>query len=241
MKRSGPGVAATLSELAQRYRLPSGSEARLERLLSALEAEPDPPTTVRSAASAVDAHVADSLVALQLEVVRSARRLVDIGAGAGFPGLALACALPEARVDLIESGGRKVGVIHRLIDRAGLPNARGVHARAETWAGGEGHEAYELGTARALAPLPVVLEYAAPLLADGGAVVVWRGARDAGEEGVAEDAGVELGLEPREVVSVEPFTGAHSRHLHAFVKVRATPSRFPRRAGVAVKRPLGRL
>ncbi len=240
MKRSAADLGARLSDLGGRYGLPGGSADRLERVLRTLEAEVDPPTTMRDAAEAVDAHVADSLVALEIDAVRAARRVADIGAGAGFPGLPLACALPETRMDLVESGRRKVEVIGRLIDAAGLANARAIQARAETWAGGEAAESYDAVTARALAPLPVVVEYAAPLLMEGGTVVVWRGARDQGEERTAADAAAELGLRSSGVLAVEPFAGAHSRHLHPFVKVRPTPPRFPRRAGVAAKRPLGR-
>ena len=85
----------------------------------------------------------------------------------------------------------------------------------------------------------MLCEYAAPLLREGGALVAWKGARDAEEEAAGARAAAELGLESREVLAVEPFPGAHSRHLHVVVKVAPTPARFPRRAGVAAKRPLG--
>jgi 16S rRNA (guanine527-N7)-methyltransferase len=94
-------------------------------------------------------------------------------------------------------------------------------------------------TARALAPLPVLCEYAAPLLADGGILVCWKGARRADEERAGAAAAAELGLSGRVPLRVEPFPGAHSRHLYVLERVAPTPSRFPRRAGVAAKRPLG--
>ena len=91
------------------------------------------------------------------------------------------------QVDLIESAGRKTAVASRLAQAAELTNARAVTARAEEWAKlpaplGGGREAYDVVTARAVAPLAVLVEYAAPLLRTGGVLVAWKGARDAAEE-----------------------------------------------------------
>jgi 16S rRNA (guanine527-N7)-methyltransferase len=188
--------------------------------------------------------VADSLSGLEVEDLARARRIADVGAGAGFPGLALAVALPHARVDLIEATGRKAAVIGRLAQAAKLENARAVTARAEEWAGtpaplGGGREAYDAVTARAVGSLPVLVEYAAPLLRMDGVFVAWKGARDAAEEAAGERAAAAVGLSVGEVLHVEPFKGARSRHLHTFRKIAPTPERFPRRAGMAAKRPLG--
>jgi 16S rRNA (guanine527-N7)-methyltransferase len=188
--------------------------------------------------------VADSLSGLEVGELARARQIADVGAGAGFPGLALAIALPRAHVDLIESAGRKAAVIGRLAQAANLGNARAVTARAEEWAGapaqlGGGREAYDAVTARAVARLPVVVEYAAPLLRTGGVLVAWKGARAAAEEESGRRAAEQLGLEAADVLRVEPFEGARNRHLHVFRKIAPTPGRFPRRAGMAAKRPLG--
>ncbi len=185
----------------------------------------------------MDVHVADSLSALELEEVRAAREVADLGAGAGFPGVVLAAALPDARVKLVESVGRKCAFMHGIVQAAGLANAHVVCARAEAWPEGIGR--HDLVTARALAPLAVLAEYAAPLLRVGGALVAYKGARDAGEEAGAARAAGELGLEPRAVRRVHPFPGAEQRHLHVLAKVAETPARFPRRPGMARKRPLG--
>jgi 16S rRNA (guanine527-N7)-methyltransferase len=193
--------------------------------------------------AALQAHVADSLSGLVVESLARARRIADVGAGSGFPGLALAIALPRARVDLIESTGRKTAVISRLAQAARLENAHAVTARAEDWAGrpaalGGGADAYDVVTARAVAVLPVVLEYAAPLLSADGVLVAWKGARSAEEESRGRAAAEQLGLEVGDVLRVEPFEGARDRHLHVFRKISPTPERFPRRAGMAAKRPL---
>jgi hypothetical protein len=97
----------------------------------------------------------------------------------------------------------------------------------------------DLVTARALAPLPVVVEYAAPLLEVGGTLVVWRGRRDAKAEAEAETAALLLGMEPHPPTRVLPYPRAEHRYLHLFSKVRETPPGFPRRPGIALKRPLG--
>jgi 16S rRNA (guanine527-N7)-methyltransferase len=215
----------------------------VRRLLDALAAEPDPHTTVSDPEAALEVHVADSLSGLEIPELSSARRIADIGAGAGFPGLVLAIALPRAEVDLIESASRKAAVIDRLIQAAELSNARSVTARAEDFARtpavlGGGREAYDAVTARAVGPLAVLVEYAAPLLRGDGVLVAWKGARDSAEEASGAAAAEKVGMAVKEVVLVRPYEASENRHLHVFRKISPTPPEFPRRAGMARKRPL---
>lgn len=226
-----------LDELARRYGVPSSGVAALEAILALQATDPAASTTVRAVGEAVDRHVADSLVAVDLPAVRHARAIADLGAGAGWPGLALAAALPEARVALVESAVRHCRYLERAVAAGRLENAVVVHARAEEWA--EGIGAHDVVTARALAALPVLCEYAAPLLADGGVLVAWKGAVAVSESAAGAAAAALVGLEPVEVVAVDPYPAAERRTLHVFRKVAPTPERFPRRAGMAVKRPLG--
>jgi 16S rRNA (guanine527-N7)-methyltransferase len=234
-----PVSRETLAAVVRDHDLPDDAGERLWRLLQALSAEPDPHTTVSDPVRAIDVHIRDSLCALRLAAVREAGAIVDIGAGAGFPGLPLAIALPDAEVDLLEAAGRKCTVIARLAVATGARNARPIHARAEHWAAREGAARYDVATARAVAPLAVLLEYAAPLLRLGGTFVAWKGAVDSGEEAGAIAAAAELALEPLEPIAVTPYAGARDLNLYLYSKVGETPSRFPRRAGVAAKRPLG--
>jgi 16S rRNA (guanine527-N7)-methyltransferase len=224
-------------ELASRHRLPPGAGDALLAVLKLIERDEHAPTTIRDPLRGIDEHLADSLVALQIEEVRHASVIADLGAGAGFPGLPLAIALPRARVALVESSTRKCEFLERAVGAAGARNLTVVHSRAEEWT--EARNACDLVTARALAPLAVVAEYAAPLLRVGGVLLVWRGRRDPRGEAQAELAAAELGLEVHPVLPVVPFAGAQHRHLHLMLKVRGTPSRFPRRPGAALKRPLG--
>jgi 16S rRNA (guanine527-N7)-methyltransferase len=148
----------------------------------------------------------------------------------------LAVALPEARAFLVESVGRKCAFLERAVDAAGLINAEVVCERAEAWEAGR--DACDVVTARALAALPVVAEYAAPLLRVGGTLVAWKGRPDPVEAADGAAAATALGLEVGEVMPVQPYPRSRHRHLHVMRKVAPTPPRFPRRPGTAAKRPL---
>jgi 16S rRNA (guanine527-N7)-methyltransferase len=226
-----------IGELVRRYGLDQAAERRLATLLEALTDDPLAPTSVRDPARAVNDHLADSLVALELCEVSTASMVADLGSGAGLPGVPLAIALPTAAIYLVESNGRKSEFIAKTVELCGLTNATVVNARAEAWPDGLGR--FDLVTARALAPLAVVAEYGAPLLALGGTLLVWRGRRDVDDEASGRLAAGELGLEMAEPIPVDPYPGAAHRHLQPMVKRAATPDRFPRRPGVARKRPLG--
>lgn len=229
-------VTARLRELTARHDLPAGADDALTRLLAAL-ADPQAPTTVHDPKEAVDVHVADSLAALDLHELRGATAIADLGAGAGLPGLALAIALPHARVALVESARRKCAFLAATVDAVGLRNVEVVCARAEEWpAGRDRHDAV---CARALASLPVLCEYAAPLLRHDGALVAWKASVDDAEREAGDAAAAILGLEPQEPRPVEPYAGSRHRTLHLFRKVRPTPPGYPRRPGMATKRPLG--
>ena len=151
----------------------------------------------------------------------------------------MAVALPAARVDLIESVGRKCVFMERAIEAAGIANARVLNVRSEDLAKDEGREAYDAVTARAVGRLSTLAELASPLLAEGGALVAWKGKRDAEEELQLESAAKVLAMEPEEIRHVGPFAGSEHRHLHLVRKVGSTPKDLPRRPGMAKKRPRG--
>ena len=215
---------------------PGGADpAAIEALLDAL-ASPDAPTTVHDRTTARDVHVADALSGLSVPELAAARSIADLGSGAGLPGLVLAAALPGARVWLVESVRRKADWISATAAAMGLGNAQAVWTRAEAWRDGLG--AMDAVTARALAALPVLCEYAAPLLRPGGVLVCWKGAVDAGEEADGRAAASALGLSEPDVRSVVPYPGSQRRTLWVFRRVGDVPAGFPRREGMALKRPL---
>ena len=225
-----------LDQLAERYGVSAAGSEALARYLELLAQDETAPTTVRDPAEAVDRHIADSLAGLGVPELAAAGRIADLGAGAGAPGLILAAARPEARVFAVESAGRRCAFLERAAAACGLENVEVVCERAESWFAGRG--AMEAVTARALAPLPVLVEYAAPLLGEGGVLVAWKGAPQAREEADGDHAAEVLGLAPARRVAADPFPGAEQRSLYVYLKVRSTPNGYPRRPGMARKRPL---
>ena len=223
--------------------LSADARATLHAILDALEADGRAPTSVRDPDAAWRVHVADSLSGLEVEGLRGATSIVDVGAGAGFPGLPLAVALPRAGVDLVEANRRKCEFIERAIAAAGVPNARIVCRRSEEWAASPppagGRESYEAVTARAVGRLATLAELASPLLVDGGVLVAWKGRRDPAEEAELDRAAARLAMKPEDIRWVGPYAGSHNRHLHILRKRGRTPAELPRRPGMAKKRPLG--
>lgn len=216
---------------------PAGTAA-LETILALLAEER------ASVSSVVDqrawkVHVEDSLTGLEVPELRAASRIADVGAGAGFPGLVLAVALPEAQVDLIESVGRKCEFMERATAAAGIANARVLNLRSEEWAAADGREAYDLVTARAVARLSTLAELASPLLKPNGHLVAWKGKRDEDEESQLSRAAESLAMSPREILDVGGKAGSEHRHLHVLEKTGPTPPQLPRRPGMAKKRPKG--
>jgi 16S rRNA (guanine527-N7)-methyltransferase len=211
---------------------------RLEQVLSLLAKER------ASVSSIVDerawrVHVLDSLTGLEVDELRGAGRVADVGAGAGFPGLALAVALPATEVDLIESVGRKCDFMRRAIELAEISNATVLNARSENWASERGRDAYDVVTARAVGRLSTLAELASPLLKPNGVLVAWKGKRDPQEERQLELASAQLAMAPEQILDVGNRAGSEHRHLHVIRKSGPTPPNLPRNPGIAKKRPKG--
>ena len=202
------------------------SDPRLERWLEALLAEPGL-TAVRDPDEARRVHVDDALAAATF--VREGP-VVDVGAGGGSPGIPIALARPELRVDLLEAQRRTCSFLEAVSRE--LPNVRVICARAEEHARGEGRETYATALAQALAPPPVALEWCLPLVRVGGRVILLAGEVD--PEPAATAARMVGGGAPE----VIPLLGSSRRSLLLVPKVEPTPERFPRRPGMARKRPL---
>jgi 16S rRNA (guanine527-N7)-methyltransferase len=184
-------------------------------------------------------HVADSLTGLEVAPLREAKRIADVGAGAGFPGLVLAVALPAAQVDLIESVGRKCEFMRRAAEAAEITNVSVLNTRSEDLAAAEGREAYDAVTARAVGRLSTLAELASPLLKPNGVLVAWKGRRDPDEEKQLEKAAEALAMGSEAVLDVGDRAGSQHRHLHVIRKSGPTPENLPRKPGIAKKRPKG--
>jgi len=210
----------------------------VEALLELL-ADPRAPVARSTVARARDVHVADSLSGLEFDQLREAGRVADLGSGAGLPGLVLAAHLPEGRFDLLESSSRKCDFLRAAIERMGLTNAVVICERSEGWSDGEGREAYDAVTARAVGSLATLAELASPLLREGGALIAWKGARSPEEEAEVARAVDRVAIEPIEIRSVRPYPRSRDRHVHLLRKNGPTPNGLPRRPGMAAKRPFG--
>jgi 16S rRNA (guanine527-N7)-methyltransferase len=227
-----------IAELERRlivHGLEIAAASPLALLLDLLE-DLSSPTSVHDPAAGLDVHVADSLSGLEVPALRAARVIADLGAGAGLPGLVLAAVCPDSRVVLVESQNRKCTFIRDAAAAMDLTNVDVACARVEDWQDGSG--ACDVVTARALASLPVVYEYAAPLLREGGVVVAWKGELTEVEAADGAAAATLLGLEEDPPLAVRPFAGSARRTLRVARKIGPTPPNFPRRPGIATKRPL---
>jgi 16S rRNA (guanine527-N7)-methyltransferase len=228
-------LRAELDALLGRHSAPADAAEPLWILLDRL-APSDAPTSVHDPEAGLRVHIADSLAGLAVDEVREASVIADLGAGAGLPGLVLAATLPRARVFLIESARRKCEFLRTTADAMGITNTEVIWARAEEWR--DGLQRCDLVCARALAALPVLYEYAAPLLREAGVVVAWKGEVDDEEATDGAAAAAHLGLTVDPVRAVSPFSGSLRRTLYVARKVAPTPPGFPRRPGMATKRPL---
>lgn len=215
------------------------ARAALRKVLELLASERASVSSITEPERAWRVHVEDSLTGLDVPELREARRIADIGSGAGFPGLVLAVALPAAQVDLIESIGRKCYFMRHAIEAAGISNARVLNTRSEELAAAEGREAYEAVTARAVGRLSTLAELASPLLSENGVLIAWKGKRDPDEEKQLDRAASQLSMQPERILDVGDRAGSEHRHLHVIRKTGPTPSDLPRRPGMAKKRPRG--
>lgn len=243
--KPGPEVSieARFATVVAAHRLEQRQAEQLWRYLCALAQDAHAPTAVGDPNQAVHVHLADSLAALPMldeALGEGVPTLVaDIGSGAGLPGIPLAVARPAARFDLVEASQRKAEFLTRVVGVLELSNAGVLRARTEELPGRGLRDAYGAVVVRAVAPLATLVEYAGPLLAEGGRLLAWKGARNPDEEAAAHRAAPRLGLEPLEVRPVTPYLGSRNRYLHLYQKVRPCSPEFPRRVGVARRKPLG--
>ena len=187
---------------------------------------------------AAEKHFLDSLTVLLITEVVSASRLVDVGSGAGFPGIPLKAVKPDLEVTLVDSLGKRVKFLESVIRALNLEGISCYHARAEDIGRDERHrEKYDVAVARAVASLAVLSEYLLPLVRVGGVMVAMKGPTGKDEVEEARLALDELGGELRGTVETRLPSG-DARQLLVVHKVKHTPMQYPRRAGIPSKKPL---
>ncbi len=182
-------------------------------------------------------HFLDSLSVARV-LPDDANTLLDIGAGAGFPGLPLKIVLPHLRVTLLEAVGKKVAFLDHVIAQLNLRDIFAIHARAEDLARDLRHrEQYDVVVARAVADLPILLEYAMPFARVGGVFIAQKGIAVEEEIARAARALKVLGGHVCEIAPVQ-LPGLEPRHLIVVAKTASTPETYPRRAGIPERKPL---
>jgi len=196
-------------------------------------------TAIRTPEEVRAKHFLDSLSVLTATGCLNSKRVVDVGTGAGFPGLVLKIACPQMRLTLVEAVGKKLDFCKHVAAALGLEGVAFLHARAEeVGRRGEHRESYDVAVARAVARLPVLAEYLLPLVRLGGVMVAQKGETAPQEVQAAQYAFAVLGGSLEKVQEVELPHITEERYLVIARKVAATPARYPRRAGIPSKRPL---
>ena len=197
-------------------------------------------TAVRDRDEALQKHIADSLSCVFMEEYEAAENVIDIGTGAGFPGVPLAIVSPDKKFTLVDSLNKRLRIIDELTGELGIKNITTVHGRAEDVGKSKEHrEKYDICVSRAVASLDVLCEWCLPLVKKGGYFVAYKGENVSRETEDAASAIKLLGGKIVEIRKVQTEEESISGHVLVMIKkVKNTPSKYPRQAGQARKNPL---
>jgi 16S rRNA (guanine527-N7)-methyltransferase len=230
-------VAAVLEEWG--IPLPWARLEQLDTYLDLMDSMGYPFTAVSSRSEFAVKHILDSLACLLAWDPSPGQKLIDVGTGAGLPGIPLKIARPELEVSLLDSMVKKTAWVRQICDKLGLQGTDCVTARAEELGWSLAHrEQHYLVVARAVAPMSVLAELCLPLVRPGGLWVAMKGPRVHDELSEAAHAVAVLGGELERVQKLELPANAGRRALVVVRKASPTPSRYPRRPGVPQRRPL---
>ncbi|GMR10003.1 MAG: 16S rRNA (guanine(527)-N(7))-methyltransferase RsmG [Anaerolineae bacterium] len=196
-------------------------------------------TSVTDRAQIEVKHFLDSLSCLTAMRPRPGDRIIDIGTGAGFPGIPIRIACTQVHMVLVESVGKKAQFCRHVVDQLQLTNVAVIHSRAEQVGRSPEHrETFDWAVARAVAKLPTLLEYLLPLAKMEGRAVAQKGDTAPAEAHSAQLALEVLGGELEGIIPVELPSVTETRHLVVVRKSAATPEKYPRRPGIPSKRPI---
>lgn len=184
-------------------------------------------------------HFVDSVSLIKAYDVSKESTVIDVGTGAGFPGLALKIAFPEMKVTLLDSLNKRIQFLNAVIEELGLSKVEAVHGRAEDFAKqGRLRESFDLCVSRAVANLSTLSEYCLPFVRVGGQFISYKSEKIAEEMKTAENAILLLGGNiSRQIEFMLPDSDIY-RNLFVIDKVKETPKKFPRKAGLPGKEPL---
>ena len=196
-------------------------------------------TAIRDVEGIRAKHFLDSLSCSLAWKEQHPRRLIDIGTGAGFPGIVLKLIYPSMKLTLVESVGKKANFCSHIVQVLELENVEVLSVRAEDVGQDARHrEKYDWAVARAVAVLPVLAEYLLPLVKVGGGILAQKGESGPAESNLAKNAFKLLGGQLRQLIKVELPGVADERYLVVVDKIAASPKSYPRKAGLPSKKPL---
>jgi 16S rRNA (guanine527-N7)-methyltransferase len=196
-------------------------------------------TAIRDTEGIRTKHFLDSISCVLAWKDNPPRRLIDIGTGAGFPGMVLKILYPTLKLTLVESVGKKVTFCKHIATTLALDNVEAIQARAEDLGQDHKHrEQYDWAVARAVANMPILAEYLLPLVRVGGTALAQKGESGPAEAQSAEKAFKLLGGKLRQLIPVTLPGVVDERYLVLVDKVAATPRQYPRKAGTPGKQPL---
>lgn len=196
-------------------------------------------TAITEPAAVMARHFLDSLTLLAAMPTAAGTRVIDVGSGAGFPGLPLRIAQPDLAVTLLEATGKKIAFLKHVAERLGLADVQFANARAEDAGQDPAHRAsYDVAAARAVARLPVLLEYLLPLVRVGGLAIAMKGTSAHEEAAASAKALAVLGGRLAEIRTFHLPGVEMPHHLVIVEKVAATPAAYPRRPGLPMQAPL---
>ena len=195
-------------------------------------------TAVLEPEEAVDRHFLDCIAPVAQGIIPEGVKIVDVGTGAGFPGLPLLIARPDIKITLVDALNKRLNFIRSVLDELGL-EAEIVHMRAEDFSRKpEYREQYDLAVARAVASVSPLMEYLLPCVRRGGAAMCWKGPDIAQEVDAARKAIFLLGGKARQPIGYEIPNRDWQHNLFIVDKVNNTPKTYPRKAGMPSKNPL---
>lgn len=198
-------------------------------------------TAIKEKDEFMEKQLIDSLLIASREEFIKSKKIIDIGTGAGFPGIPLAIAFPEKKFTLVDSMNKKLKIIDELCEKLSINNVTTVHGRAETLGKSKDHrEKYDLCVVKAVATMNVLMEYCIPLVKIGGSFVAYKGSNVKSEVDEANKAAVMLGGEPSKVTGegYKNYTNIDKHKLVITKKIKKTPVKFPRKEGTPAKDPI---
>ena len=197
-------------------------------------------TAVTDDEETVDKHFIDSLIVLKTELISRDVKLIDVGTGAGFPGMVLAMACPEMKVTLLDSQQKRLSFLQAVAEKTEVKNVSMVHARAEDGARkAEFREKYDIAAARSLAPMNVLCEYLLPYVSVGGCALCWQGPALQNELESGRKAAHLLGGRMEMPVPCAVYGREWEHMILPIRKVQHTAAVYPRKAGIPKNKPLG--